>query len=146
MNHMQLYLSNNIPKYMEDFIYFACHHLGIDRLRGELEIKLHPRNLEEEAFGLCWGDRSECEVHIASHQWGGPVTRENKLKTLAHELTHAYQYLTGHLVAYDVGEYVSRWHGADIKYCPETEDEMPWEQEAYHFEDVIYEAWIDSIE
>ena len=141
---MQIVMSNNVPKYMEDFVFYACKHLGIDRLRGELEIKLNPRNIDGEAFGLCWGDRSTCEVHIASRQWGESVSRENKLKTLAHELTHAYQYFTGHLVAYDVGDYVSRWHGADIKYDPETEDEMPWEQEAYHFEKVIYESWIRS--
>ena len=143
MKQMQLYLSNNCPKYLEEFAFFACHYLGINKLRGNLQITLASKNLDEEAYGLCWGDRSECEVHIANYQWGEPVDRESKLKTLAHELTHAYQYLTGHLVAYDVGDYVSRWHGADFKYKPETEHEMPWEVEAVHFEEVIYDAWMD---
>ena len=84
---MQVYLSNNMPKYMEEFAYFAMMYLGIHKLRGEIEIKLSKRNLAEESFGLCWGDRRECEVQIASKQWGEPVSRENKLKTIAHELT-----------------------------------------------------------
>lgn len=139
---MRVFLSKNMPKYMVDFIDFATGYLGIDRLRGELHITLR-RTLEDESYGLCWGDRREAEILIASRQWDEPVSRENKLKTLAHELTHAYQYLTGSLVAGDLGDYMSNWHGDLISYTPEDDDQTPWEREATDYEERIYEAWLN---
>ena len=85
---MQLYLGSNIPQYMEKFIDFAVEYLGIDKLRGEIHMTYKTR-LEEEAFGICWGDRRECEIHIGSQTFGEKISREDKLKTIAHELTHA---------------------------------------------------------
>lgn len=134
---MQVYLSNNMPKYMVDFTYFAMMYLGMDKLRGEIEVKLSKRNLAEESFGLCWGDRRECEVQIASKQWGEPVSRENKLKTIAHELTHAHQYFTGRLKAKDD----VLWKGNQIEYDVKDEESMPWEVEAREYEEEIYKAW-----
>ena len=138
---MQLYLSNNSPKYLVDFAHFACHWLGIDKFRGEIHIDLK-KSLEEESFGLCWGDRSICEIQLASRQWGEPVSREDKLKTLAHELTHAHQYLTGHLVAGETGEFKSTWLGEVVHWTPETDDTTPWEVEANQMEAIIYDKWM----
>jgi hypothetical protein len=139
---MQLYQSENMPQYMKRFIVFACKELGIHRLRGDLHIDLK-RNLEEESFGLCWGDRSAAEIQIATKQWGAPVSREDKLKTLAHELTHAYQYFTGHLIAGETDEYASTWLGETVSYTPEDENRTPWELEASDYEERIYEAWLN---
>jgi hypothetical protein len=139
---MQLYQSENMPQYMTRFIVFACKELGIHRLRGDLHIDLK-RNLEEESFGLCWGDRSSAEIQIATKQWGAPVSREDKLKTLAHELTHAYQYFTGHLIAGETDEYASTWLGETVSYTPEDENRTPWELEASDYEERIYEAWLN---
>ena len=139
---MQLSLSNNMPKYMVEFIDFATQWLGIDRFRGELHIDLK-QTLEEESFGLCWGDRGEVEMHIATRQWGAPVSKEDKLKTLAHELTHAHQYFTGHLVAGEDESFRSEWLGEAIDYDPQTEDQTPWEQQAQICEERIYQAWLN---
>ena len=140
---MQLYPSKNMPNYMLEFIDFATEYLGIDRLRGDLHIDLK-QTLEDESFGLCWGDKREAEIQIASRQFDATgVTRENKLKTLAHELTHAYQYLTGELVAGDVGDFMSTWQGDIIPYTPETDNDTPWEVEAHDYEERIYEAWMN---
>ena len=140
---MQLYLGSNVPKYMEEFVHFAMGHLGLDKLRGNLHFTLARANLEEESFGLCWGDRRISEIQIASKQWGSPVSREDKLKTLAHELTHAYQYFTGHLIAGETEDYASTWLGERIPYTPEDETQTPWELEASDYEERIYEAWLN---
>ena len=138
---MRLYLSKNIPKYMEEFIHFSCHQLGLDKLRGEISISLRG-TLEGESFGLCWGDRREVEIAIASKQWGEPLSREDKLRTIAHELTHAWQYLTGALKCLPAdGIYESRWQGMQYRYFPEDETTMPWEAEAIEQEKVIYSRW-----
>ena len=116
---MQLYLSKNIPNYMDDFIRYACVYLGLDKLRGEINIT-YKTKLDGEAYGLCWGDRRECEIQIASQTFGETISREDKLKTIAHELTHAYQYLTGKLKCdpdnIDLDkEWSSLWEGKQYK-------------------------------
>ena len=138
-NRMQLYLSENTPKFLEEFAHHAMASLGIDRLRGDLEI-FYRKRLEEESYGLCWGDRREAEIHLAHTQWGETLSKEERMKSLAHELTHAWQYLTGKLVA-DPDRFVAKWMGTTIEYTPENEKYMPWEVEASKMEEEIYEEW-----
>ena len=140
---MQLYLSNNMPNYMREFVDFACQYLGLDKLRGDVSVTLKG-TLDGESFGLCWGDRREAEIQIASKQWGEPVSRENKLRTIAHELTHAHQYLTGRLKCDpNSDDLKSRWQGEWHTYTAEEESNMPWEMEACGKEITIYELWND---
>lgn len=137
---MRLLFSNNMPKYMRVFAHFAAREIGLDRLRGDVTIVLKPQ-LEGNCFGLCWGDNREAEVHIASRQWGMTISKEDKLKTLAHELVHAKQYLKRELQASDVDGYVSRWRGRNLSYDPRNENEMPWEKQAYAVEQPIFDKW-----
>lgn len=139
---MQLYLSDRMPKYMVDFINFASAELGLDKLRGDCTVLLKG-TLDGESFGLCWGDRREAEVHIATRQWEQPVSRENKLKTIAHELTHAYQYLTGRLKCEQgTTRFKSVWNGQEYNYDPLDEVNLPWEYEANQMEAIIYDKWM----
>ena len=145
---MRLYLSNNTPKYMSDFINYAACYLGLDKLRGEINIT-YKTSLEEEAYGLCWGDRHECEIHIGSRSFGAKITRENKLKTIAHELTHAHQYLTGKLKCdpepEDLdNEWASVWEGERLAYKRDEETEQPWEREAVYFENEVYYCYLED--
>ena len=144
---MQLYLSSNIPAYMDDFIRYACVYLGLDKLRGEINITYKTR-LDEEAFGCCWGDRRECEIQIGSRTFGESISREDKLKTIAHELTHAHQYLTGKLKcdpSFTEGKmWTSTWEGKTYRYKPENETKKPWEVEAVHFENEVYYCYLED--
>ena len=145
---MQLYLSSNFPKYMEDFVYYAASYLGLDKLRGEIQLTYKTR-LEDEAYGMCWGDRRECEIQIGSQTYGEKISREDKLKTIAHELTHAYQYLTGKLqcdpsITEDNKMWKSVWEGKTYRYKPENESKKPWEVEAVHFENEVYACWLED--
>ena len=142
MRPMQLYLSEGTPKFLEDFAHHAMSHLGIDRLRGEINI-YYCKKLEEESYGLCWGDRREAEIHLAHTQWGETLSREDRMMSLAHELAHAWQYLTGKLVA-DPDRFVAKWEGTNIEYTPENEKYMPWEIEAVEYENRIYASWVED--
>jgi len=140
---MQVYFSNNTPKYIRVFTYFAMREIGMTHLRGKVDIHWKG-TIEGECFGLCWGDNREAEIHIATKQWGAPVSRQDRLMTLAHELVHAKQYLKRELAPSDEEGYVSRWHGVDVPYDPEAEQQMPWEVEAASVEKPIYNKWVDA--
>jgi len=146
---MQLYLGSNMPKYMEQFVYYATCYLGLDKLRGEIVINYKPR-LEEESYGLCHGDRKEVEIQIASTTFGQSISREDKLKTIAHELTHAHQCLTGKMKTSTTGEedsWFTHWKKRKYRYDPEgDETSKPWEVEAVKFENEIYACWIEDKE
>ena len=145
---MRLYQSNRTPKYIDEFTRYAMVYLGLDRLRGEITVTLKDQ-LEGESYGLCWGDRRECEIHIASTSFGVKVSREHKLKTVAHELTHAHQYLTGKLKCDSTCDeeqemWKSTWGGMIHRYKPENEPKKPWELEAVRFENEIYYSYLED--
>jgi hypothetical protein len=144
---MQLYLGSNVPKYMEQFVYYATCYLGLDKLRGEITINLKNR-LEEESFGLCYGDRKEAEIQIASTTFGQSISREDKLKTIAHELVHAHQYLTGKMKTFTAGgeeSWVTQWKKRKYRYNPDGDEKSkPWELEAVKFENEIYACWLED--
>ena len=141
---MQLYLSDYLPQYMVDFIDYAVEYLELDKLRGEILIE-YKRRLPEESYGECFGDRSEVEINIAQTTFGETISREDKLKTVAHELTHAHQYLTGRMrcVSEENGdeEWVTHWKKRKYKYKPENELNQPWEIKAVKYENEIFESW-----
>jgi len=141
---MQLYLSDHLPKYMVEFIDYAVSYLELDKLRGEILVE-YKRRLPEESFGECFGDRSEVEINIAQTTFGMTISREDKLKTLAHELTHAKQYLTGKMKCVSEGpedeDWVTHWKKRKYKYKVDSESEQPWEREAIKYENLIYEEW-----
>ena len=145
---MQLYLSNNIPIYMAEFIDFACQYLGLDKLRGDITIE-YKRRLPEESYGECFGDRREAEINIAQTTYGESISREDKLKTIAHELTHAHQYMSGKMKCTDEGpedtDWVTHWKSRKYKYNPKKEQDQPWEKEAVRFENEIYSKWVEDV-
>jgi hypothetical protein len=139
---MQLTFNTNAPRYMTEFAAFACLYLGLDRLRGNIEIEYKYGSLEDNCYGQCWGDKKDCEIQIASRQFGYPISRREKLMTIAHELTHARQYLKGELLPTEEGKRTAMWRGTPIKYNPRCEETQPWEVEASKYEDLIYDAWV----
>ena len=142
---MRLFFNRQTPVFMREFAEFAARDLGIDKLRGEVEIRYVYGELEANSYGLCWGDGSEAEIHIAAKQFGKPVSREDRLRTLAHEMTHARQYLKRELITSEddtknVG--VAKWCGHPTLFNPADEHDTPWEVEARLMEEKIYMKWL----
>ena len=122
---MQLYLSENIPKYMSDFTQFCCDEIGLSSLRGEVFLNLKQGSIESDSYGITWGDDREVTVLIATHQFGKPLSREDKLKTVAHELVHAHQFLT--------------------RKMREMDEVDRWELDAIESEEILYEEWLSRV-
>ena len=141
---MNLYLSKNMPAYMRLYADFTSNYIGLDKLRGEVFVKLKYGNIEGDSYGLCWGDNYSAEIDIATKTMGESISREDKLKTLGHELVHARQYLKRELVAPKAPEHCERWRGNNIHYDPRIESDMPWEVEATQLEKEIYDAFVKS--
>tara|TARA_B110000858_G_scaffold87359_1_gene100940 strand:- start:1052 stop:1489 length:438 start_codon:yes stop_codon:yes gene_type:complete len=139
---MNLYLSKNMPAYMRVYADFASNYIGLDKLRGEVCVKLKYGTIDDDSYGLCWGDNYGAEIDIATVTCGESISREDKLKTLGHELVHARQYLKRELVAPNAPKHCERWQGIDMMYDPVNESSMPWELEATKLEDEIYNAFL----
>jgi hypothetical protein len=138
-NFLELYCPDK-PKYFAEYAFSACMYLGLFNLKNkEISIELK-RQLENDSYGICYGDDEAVEIHIALYQWGRPLSREDKLSTLGHELVHAKQYLLGHLQnsTNKNGDEMGVWKGHTYLWT-DNSDELPWEQEAYKLEKEIYE-------
>lgn len=138
-DYLELYCPDR-PKYLAEFAFNACMYLGLFELKDkEIVIELK-KKLESDSYGICYGDEDVVEIHIALTQWGKPLSREDKLSTLGHELVHAKQYLTGNLKnsTNKKGNEVGVWKGHTYLWT-DNPDELPWEKEAYELEKKIYE-------
>ena len=135
---MQLFPSNRTPEYLMKYADFAVRYLGLDKLRGDINLYVVPE--VKDCHGICYGDARECDIFIANKLFGESVSREDKMKTLGHELTHARQFLRRDL-GEDVKEGEAMWLGKPYKYEPGYEDDSPWELEAVKYENLIWNSW-----
>jgi len=137
---MNIDFCKRTPLYIERFALFAANEIGLDRLRGDIHFSYYP-TLENDSYGLCWGDNREADIHIASRMSDRKIAKVDKLMTVVHELVHAKQYLKRELKGTHP-EGKCMWRGSLIKYDPQCEDTAPWEVEAVSFERPVYQAWL----
>ena len=142
---MEIFFSRSVPKYMQVYAHFCAHHLELDKLRGTIDLHLSRGTLEGDAYGLCWGDNREAEIHLGSIQWGKPIPVEDKLKTLGHEMVHARQYLRRELIARKDGIEKCVWKGEVCSFDMNDEEKEPWEVEARKLEESLYEKWNEML-
>ena len=140
---MNIDFCNRTPLYLERFTFFAAKQIGLDKLRGDIHLSYYP-TLENDSYGLCWGDGKEVEIHIASKMSDRKVSKIDKMKTVVHELVHARQFLRREL-SLGGGDDECNWHGRLFRYDPKNESEAPWEVEAVSVEQPIYEAWLTHV-
>jgi hypothetical protein len=129
--------SKRFPKYLEEFAEYSMEHLGIFELFGEISITLK-KSVEDNCYGWCHGNCQTVEVYIATHILGTPISRENRLLTVAHELVHARQFLRKEL--YDSTSGKTIWRGTE--YIRSREEQEPWETEAFHLQQVVYDKFL----
>jgi len=109
--------------------------------RHKLSINVdHKGLLREGVFGWMWA--ADCdyrprdfEIEIHNH-----MDEEHYTKTLLHELWHLYQHVKGALR----DKHGKRlWKGIDHS---ETDyEDQPWERQAHHMEDVLYEEYLTNL-
>ena len=76
-----------------------CYDILYDILPDEdrdvfVDIKL-THHADHQAAGYCRGDEDEVYIQIARNSCDVPYTHTELARNLAHELIHAYQFLTG---------------------------------------------------
>jgi hypothetical protein len=62
----------------------------------------------------------------------------NQLLTLAHEMIHAKQYLSGELKNLDINKNLCLWKGKEYTETEENYYDLPWEVEAHSREKELY--------
>jgi|TARA_R110002167_G_scaffold58835_6_gene166800 hypothetical protein len=109
--------------------------LKIDRMWSKVIVIKFKTSLNEEAQGLCWGDIKEgyVEIDIARTVHGVKLEYTDIMKTIAHEMVHAKQYLRGELNGYN-----HSWKGKEPRNY--SYENSPWEKEAHKLEEKLYKS------
>jgi len=130
------------PSYeMSSYIHKVAEFLGISTLPGFVDIEF-VKSLGTFA-GLADGDEDQVDISIAETH--GTKLNDRQIKiNIAHEMVHAVQILTGRLVHTGLtrkgNDWSYRWSFDGKEYVNTTYNEQPWEDEAYNYEEKIYEA------
>ena len=65
----------------------------------------------------------------------------DQLKTLFHEIIHVKQFAKGELYNYEKQINISRWMNRKINTVEMDYTKLPWEREAYRFQEIIIKKW-----
>lgn len=108
--------------------------LKINRLSSKnIDIEFKGK-LDGSAQGFCIGDKSQVVIQIAKSSSGRNMSFLIQMQTLAHELTHAKQFLRGELGYDEDGEFTWKNKSANgYKY-----KNQPWEKEADKQEKALF--------
>ena len=115
------------------FVYQLMQQLGIQKFRKKyIDIKVVTK--VDGAYGLCEGDKDYAEITLSKTCPidGRKLGYLEMMKTLAHEMVHAKQFLRGEL--YCDGGFAWRGRKSEgYKY-----ENQPWEKEAYKKEGKLF--------
>lgn len=122
-------------KYIWEFAIKAVYYLGIEQ--EEVNIIISVKNkLPDQAYGYCHGEDEDIEIELARRSYDNKLDRETILRTLAHEMVHAKQFIKGELKRARADTVL--WKNKKYDWS-EDDDDNPWEVEAYALENEVYE-------
>lgn len=115
-------------KIVNEYVARLCVALNIHRFTARGVGIVFMNHCDGDAQGLCSGDKEVAVVHIAKKGY----THLEQMKTLAHEMVHARQFLRGQLTC--EGGFAWKGRKADgFEYM-----NQPWEKEAYRLENELF--------
>ena len=121
-------LKKDIPN-VELYLDQLQEALNIHRLNSRfIEINFKKWVQEGEAYGDCIGDKKWVTINVSKMQ-----SFEDQMKTLAHEMVHAEQFLRGDLTD------TFMYKGRDFSECPY--EHQPWERKAHAREEKLYNKY-----
>jgi hypothetical protein len=129
-------ITGKVPKLHLSAIDYYADILFSPTKKLQLEITVQYKKLD--VYGSVYIDNYNLKGRPNSFviEINRSLNKEEKLKTLAHEMVHTKQYSLGYL-----NESMTRWHGkkvsTDIKY-----ENKPWEIEAEFYGLNLYESFI----
>lgn len=125
---------------------FYANRLGISQyLQSKITIFLHIENKEFGYQGMCWW----FDDPVRPKEYKIQVLKNNKkemFSTLAHEMVHVKQYVTGQLRDLVSQKDLVVWEGVrkTAIISGEGYESQPWEAEAYGLEEKLARAFIRS--
>ena len=125
--------SEKLKQFLTDACMFYTKQLGFRKRKRQLDININIGR-EDDILGLCEFNQDyiwpEIDIHINRDS-----SKEEMLKTLAHELTHAKQFLRKELAQKRDGKMY--WKGTQS-------DKQEWEDEAYIMEEQLYNEYVNE--
>jgi len=128
---------------ISDAIVFAAYELCHWRMADNLEINVELKKIHGTPVGFCmWADDNikprEFDIELDKTQ-----SDEELLVTVMHEMVHASQYANGRLRERFVPRHRVDWMDGNKVYDNTKYKDLPWEQEAYQLQEVLYENFIE---
>lgn len=121
-----------VQKYAEDIM---THYFNDNRLKRYVDIDIYMLTDLEGAEGYCYGNKDTIEIELARSNEFEKFTHKRMMESLAHELTHAKQYIRGEIKGTNM-----IWYSGGIREDCQDMDyyEQPWEKEAFAAEKILY--------
>lgn len=135
------------PRWAGPFIEQVADRLDMRDMNAQIRFFFVPEIEEDKRIlGKCYAEKQNlCDIYIAHSAFSRKDSRELKLNTIAHEMVHAHQFLSGRLgVNYMNRGWCWMWQGARYSDIDRTDEDLPWEREAYLMENVLYNEIIGA--
>jgi len=116
----------------EIYIQALLKELDLHKLRS-FPLQIQFSRVLDDCIGLCEGSKKYVMITIATYDEGRKLTYLEMMRTLAHELVHARQFIRGQLNASLDGW---KWKGRFANNYEYTN--QPWEKEAYRLEKILF--------
>ena len=119
----------------------VLEHFFRGRLKRNVDVNIVlEHHLAGGCAGFCTGSKSEITIEIARNlKRSGEVEHLSlsyMLRTLAHELVHAKQFIRG-----EINGLNEIYNKDRIDYCKAPYNTLPWEHEAFMMEDFLYKVY-----
>lgn len=114
-----------------------CHVLFGKRLSANIKIQIqYLANIERGTWGYCLP--TDCEPNHREFEFilSPNISRNNQIRTIAHELVHAYQFARGLLKQSHGDDY--KWMGRHVNIENIEYDKIPWEIQARLMEEELF--------
>ena len=121
-------------------VQFFTDCLMTKRLSKNVEVVFVYKKLLESngASGFCSYEDSNINPRIFEIEIDCTMSKEETLKTLAHELVHLKQYAKGELKQRYRPRHHHLWHNEIVTVNDTNFHDVPWELEAVKLEDELY--------
>ena len=129
--------SKRIRKLVEDAARFFEKELIHPRTARILEVTFHFTKLNG-AYGFCVYEDSHVKPREFTIEINKGLSKEDIVRTIAHELVHVKQYVKGELKERYVPDKHMMWHDERVDVGLSNFYNVPWEVEARKFEDELY--------
>lgn len=141
-----MYIKGTKSKKIISYIDRVSNFLQLNSYEALIDIEF-VKTCSNGASGYCHGDDNSIVVEIARYDDEGRIPQQNIMVNIAHELIHAKQIASGRLFngGFRFRDHLKQtiemyWIWEGTEYVNTPYEDHPWENEAYGFEDEVYNS------